>query len=465
MHRSRFLFPLILVILPFLQGGCGNKEKIAVSNQVNIVLITIDTLRADRLGCYGYDPHISNRIDALASRGVQFNNCMSQSSFTPASHASILTGQNPYRHGLRTIEGGKPYKLRRDQETLATLLKKAGYRTAAVISAFMVEKEKYGLANGFEFYEQSFYKKGATEDFDQQKQNIDTRRSQTLAQRRADVTTTIALDWLREVVKDPFFLWVHYFDVHETFLIPPMIPGVFEYSIEGPLTDVHDQMYDVEIRYVDLMIGKLVDELYQLGLGKDTLIVLTSDHGQGMGDHDYYYHGARLYREQLHIPLIFSGASTPAGRKIQNLVRSIDIMPTILDLIGYPDEYRPKDIEGKSMLRLWENPNAMDADTLIAYGETAYPKEIYGKSPLFSIIQDNMKLIYHSEVPDESEFYDLTLDPHELNNIYSKEQEREREFIGTIRRLQAGTSFDVKHKKKREDKESEELLKSLGYLN
>jgi len=462
--RKRLLLALAVC---FVSGsatifGCGEGRKISVESEMNVLLITIDTLRADHLGCYGYDKRVSKMIDALASQGVQFNNCMSQSPITPVSHASILTGQNPYRHGVRTLEGGEPHKLGADHFTLATLLKDASYQTAAFISSVPLVRERYGLDNGFDVYEQSFYE---AIEFDQATQQPDSRRDRNPTQRRADLTTSLAIEWLHGIEEGPFFAWIHYFDVHETYLIPPMIPGVFMYSIEGPLTDIHPQMYDVELRFVDMMIEKLIGKLYEMGLGRNTLIVLTSDHGQGLGDHDYHYHGERLYQEQIHIPLLFVGGSIPSGVKSDRLVRSIDIVPSVLDVLGYPPKSIPAGIEGNSLRGLWEAEGAPPKDVSAAYSETLYPIEAHGKPPIFSIVDGDFKLISHGEANAENELFNLSSDPAELNNIISEHPEHGDRLMEMIANLQAGTTIDVKPTTGKRDKESEALLKSLGYLN
>ena len=446
-----------------VQIGCGQSQSISVGNEANVLLITIDTLRADHLRCYGYSKPTSPTIDALARKGVQFDNCVSQSPVTPVSHASILTGQNPYRHGVRTITGGRPYKLDRDHTTLATLLKAAGYQTAAFISAFPLEKSKYGLDNGFDLYEQSFFREGA-EDFKQEDQKTDFSRKQTPVQRRADLTTSLAIDWLRRLDQEPFFLWIHYFDPHETYLIPPMIPGVFTYSFDPPLTDIHLQLYDTEIMFVNLMIKELINELYNLGIGEDTLIVLTSDHGQGLGDHDYYYHGLKLYQEQIHVPLIFSGKSIPSGLNVGDLTATVDIVPTVLDVLRYPSEELPTDLDGISLRSSWENRTDIEAEDRMAYSETAYPKEMFGKSPIFSMIRGDEKLIHHPESKSKNTMYNLAKDPDELDDMLKEQPELAEELLLELRELQRGTTFDVKQVKKGEDKKSDALLKSLGYL-
>ncbi len=453
---------LVVICASTVVTACGRTENIAVENPMNVLLITIDTLRSDHLGCYGYEQDISPNIDMLANRGILFERTISQSSVTPVSHASILTGQNPYRHGVRSITGGAPHKLARDHATLSNLLQHADYRTAAFISAMTLEKRRYGLDGGFEVYEQSFYGKGA-EDLDQGKQGVDTRRSQNLAQRRADTTTNLAVDWLRQTAGQPFFLWVHYFDPHETFLIPPILPGVLTYTIDGPLADVDARMYDIEIKFVDLMIGYLIGELFNHGVGHNTLIVLTSDHGQGLGDHNYHEHGMHLYQEQIHIPLILVGETLPKGIRLNVLARSIDIVPTVLDILGYPPQHIP-DMDGTSLQPYWKGVGDASPQSM-AYSESYYPKETYDLSPVISVIKGEWKLIYRSEAEKESELYNLTEDPLELDNVFLSEPERSREFIELISRLQGDSNVVRMRADEDLDEETRKLLKSLGYLD
>lgn len=442
---------------------CADTPRISAKNQMNVVLITIDTLRADHLRCYGYGSPISRNIDALAARGARFNRCISQSSMTPASHASIFTGQNPYLHGVRTISGGEPYKLADDHFTLATLLKNVGYDTAAFISTAALDKEAYGLDSGFDVYEQSFSEE-KSEDEGLEGRRVSPAIRQNSTQRRADATTSLAVEWLGDAGEKPFFLWVHYFDPHETFLVPPMIPGVFTYTYEKPLTDIHPQMYDIEISFVDLMIDNLIDELVRSSLLQNTLIVLTSDHGQGLGDHNYGYHGQKLYQEQIHVPLIFVGEPIPRGLKLDALVRSIDITPTILDYLGYPERHIPGEIEGISLRGLIEGRVEEKSAPTIAYSETSSPKVRYQRSPLFSLIESDDKLIYHSEEPEKSELYDLARDPLETENLFHQRPARSRELIEKIEQLQEKTTVDLDHIVVDQDKSRRDKLKALGYL-
>lgn len=275
----------------------------------------------------------------------------------------------------------------------------------------------------------------------------------------------MALDWLNKAGDEPFFLWLHYFDPHETYLLPPMIPGVFTYTIEQPLTDIHLQLYDVEIKFVDLMIADVLRALSRLGLMENTLIVLTSDHGQGLGDHDYWYHTHRLYQEQIHVPLIFTGKSIPNGARIDNLVRSVDIVPTVLDLLEYPVENIPPGIDGVSLRSMFEGQANTGRKKLTAYSETSEPKVRDGESPLFSIIENEFKLIYQSESPNKIEMYNLADDALEKNDVYSIESEQAKELLTTIERLQEATSIDLSHIGKKQEKEWEDKLKSLGYIN
>jgi arylsulfatase A-like enzyme len=199
-------------------------------------------------------------------------------------------------------------------------------------------------------------------------------------------------------------------------------------------------------------------------MGENTVIILTSDHGQGLGDHDYYYHGLKLYQEQLHVPLIFSGKSIPSGLKVDDLTATVDIVPTVLDILGYPSEEFPTDLDGRSLRGLWENSKDVGAQEQVAYSETAYPKERHGSSPLFSIIRGNDKFIHLPESKAENSLYNLAEDPGELNNVLKERPEIGEELLHELGKLQRGSTFDVKQVKMGEDKKSEALLKSLGYL-
>ncbi|MBI5118369.1 sulfatase [Candidatus Poribacteria bacterium] len=454
------IFLLLALSATLLQ--CADRPQVSVKNEMNVLLITIDTLRADHLGCYGYTQHVSPSIDALAHRGVLFSNCISQCPMTPTSHASILTGQDPYRHGVREFLSKR---LKRDTPTLATLLKNAGYQTAAFVSAYSLEKQKYGLDNGFDVYDQSFCEEQDAEHFDQEKQRVNSQRQQNPVQRRADLTASLAVDWLRRIDKRPFFLWVHYFDPHETVLVPPIIPGLFEYSVKGPLTPVHLQMYDVEIRFVDLILNTLTSELFKMGLGQNTLIVLTSDHGQGLDNHNYEYHTRALYQEQIHIPLILAGKPIPVGVKVDALARSTDILPTVLDILGYPDDKIPLNFDGRSLRTFWENTGREKPAEVTAYSETLYSKLRSGGSPMYSMIDGDMKLIYHAEAQYKNEMYDLARDPLEMNNIFTQQPKHAKKLIGEINSLLKGTTISTQRAKAGQDKDWENKLKSLGYMN
>ena len=188
-----------------------------------------------------------------------------------------------------------------------------------------------------------------------------------------------------------------------------------------------------------------------------------------MGDHGYFYHGEKLYQEQLRIPLIIVGESIAKATKIDNLVRSIDIVPTILDILGYPPEKIPADIDGESLRNLWDkqgDENALSrGGDRVGYSESSYPKETYGRSPIFSVIDNDIKFIYHPESREDNELFDLSADKAELNNIISERPELARELLKEINRLQAGTVLEVEHRKDDGGGKSRSLLKSLGYLN
>jgi arylsulfatase A-like enzyme len=294
----------------------------------NVLLVTLDTTRADRLGCYGCTKPTSANLDRLAERGVLFTRAVAQAAVTPVSHASIFTGQNPYTHGLRVMHGLEENRLRESCVTLAEVLQAAGYRTAAFVSAFPVT-QRFGLHQGFETFDADFL-----HDSPQRIVSpggiVNTGRNQ----RGADETTDLALRWLAQT-PEPFLLWLHYFDPHDARLVPP---GEFMSRYPTPAGDVKDRLravYDIEVGFMDTHIGRVLEQLKQSGRFENTIIVAVADHGEGLGDHDWWTHGI-LYEEQIRVPLILCGPSVPAGRRNDFVVRTIDILPTILELAGIP---------------------------------------------------------------------------------------------------------------------------------
>jgi arylsulfatase A-like enzyme len=396
--------------------SCGENSAIAEKPPSSLVLITMDTTRADHLGIYGYPGNTSPRIDALAARASVFTKAISQAAVTPVSHASILTGLYPYHHNLRVMHGTFENTLGDSQSTIAEVLRDRGYATAAFVSAFPLSA-RFGFSQGFEVFDEDFVGESSLAEAITKEGVVTTGQ----VQRGAGDTTDRAIAWLRDI-EGPFFLWLHYFDPHDDQLLPPAD------FLEGFPTPVDDErkrlraLYDIEIAYMDRQIGRVVDTLGELGLLESSVLALTSDHGEGLGDHDWWSHGI-LYQEQIRVPLVIAASDTGSGQRVDSLVRSIDIAPTLLELIGIPKEQQPE-YDGQSLVDLMTGK--VDDLSLSAYSDSVNTLS-YELSPnitdtksdmLFSVILDGRwKYIHHLDFQPNNELYDLTRDPGELKNI------------------------------------------------
>lgn len=446
-------------LIPSFSMNSTNKSSSYFSGKKpNIVLITIDTLRADHLQCYGYAKDISPNIDHLAEKGILFSNTISQASTTPVSHASILTGLYPYHHGLRYLHGGNHYELENNVITLAEILQDRGYRTAAFISAFPLISERYNLSQGFEYYDEDFtiYDNTVNCPLCKLKGLVNTGKSQ----RRSDETNKKVFEWLEDHGGERFFIWIHYFDPHDSLLIPPE-----EFLRKFPsLKDNHEntvEMYDIDIAYSDYQFGELWNKVKKSGIDENTIFILTSDHGQGLNDHDYWSHAKKLYQEQIHIPLIIKYSKLPQGRKISGITRTVDIVPTIMDILCLSiSEYQ---FDGISLLPYIMEGKALP--DLSAYSETHYPRILNGDSPLFSVIDNKWKFIYHSEKEEVSQLFDLKIDPKESKNVIEKHLELKQRFKNYLQKENVFIDENSMPKQQSIEKDVLEKLKSLGYLD
>jgi arylsulfatase A-like enzyme/Tfp pilus assembly protein PilF len=291
----------------FVLSSCSRHSS--PQKQPNLLLITIDTLRADHLGCYGDSQVQTPYIDRLAREGVLFTQAFTPVPITLPSHVSIFTGDYPPSHGVRN---NGTFILNPSAITLTEVLKQNGYRTEAVVSSYTLDS-CFGLDQGFEFYD---------DDFSQNQSGPSILHNERIG----GETTQRALQWLDQHHQEKFFLWLHYFDPHA------------DYNPPEPFhTRYRKNLYDGEIAYTDQCLGKVLDKLDQLHLLDQTLIVLTADHGEGLGDHKERTHGFFIYDSTLRVPLIFRyPARFHSHRTVKSLVRTIDIMPTILEALSVP---------------------------------------------------------------------------------------------------------------------------------
>ncbi len=411
-----------------MAAGC--ERAASPRDRPNVLLITLDTTRADRLSCYGYAERTSENLDGLAESGVLFTHAVAQAAVTPVSHASILTGQDPYTHGLRVMHGREGNRLRESCTTLAEVFRGVGYRTAAFVSAFPVA-ERFGLHQGFETFDADFVIDGP-DVLVSGDGVVNTGKNQ----RRADETTDRALAWLAKAA-EPFFLWLHYFDPHDPQLRPP---NEFMQAHPLPLTPLPDRLralYDAEIRYMDQQIGRVLDNLRQSGRLDDMVIVVVADHGEGLGDHEWWTHGI-LYQEQIRVPLIVRAPAASAGKKVDYLVRTIDIMPTVLELAGVSRDKFPT-MDGASLVPLLAG-DAGDPGR-VAYADSInmltyhFTSEIADEKNdmLFAVTDGTWKYIHHALRPEESELYNLAHDPHERVNLFASRPTEVEQLLDNLR--------------------------------
>lgn len=399
----------------------------------NVVLVTLDTTRADHLGAYGYAAARTPALDRLARDGVLFERAMAAAPTTLPAHVSLMTGRNPAAHGVRN--NGMP--LGSDVPTLAAAFRDAGYRTGAFVSAFVLD-ERFGVNRGFETYDDAL--------------DPPQGRSNDALERRGDRTVTAAMAWLREnasgapdyakpAPQTPFFLWVHLYDPHDP------------YDAPAPVATGAASPYDGEIAFVDSAVGTLLAALEQQGLTGNTIVAAIGDHGESLGEHGEATHGMFVYDAAMHVPALLAWPGhLPANTRVAPLVRSIDLGPTLLDLAGRPPL---PGAAGSSLAPLVRGTGAAPAS---AYGETYFPQLFMNWAPLRSLREGRWKFI---EAPS-LELYDTDADPGETANLADREPDR----VGRMRRaLRAQLAAEERPAAAAgPDRDTQRKLAALGYV-
>jgi arylsulfatase A-like enzyme/tetratricopeptide (TPR) repeat protein len=392
----------------------------------DVLLVTIDTLRADRVGCYGRRAALTPVLDGLAARGVRFEVAVAHAPLTAPSHASILTGLTPLGHGVR--DNGA-YVLPEGVRSVAEDFRQAGYRTAGFVSGFPL-KRRFGFDRGFETYD------------DQLPRGKDARRT-AYVERTADRTTDAALHWLETASaagspRKPFFLWVHYFDPHAPYEAPAE-------AMAGAASP-----YDGEVAFVDSQLGRLLRRVEEEAKGTPTLVLVTADHGESLGEHGEDTHGIFLYDSTLRVPFLLAGPGVPAGGAPRTVARGIDVAPTLLDYAGLP----AKGMEGRSLRPAASGETLPDEP---AYAESLHSQLQYGWAPLHAWRTAKHKLI---EAP-RPELYDLAADPAEARDLSARDTSR---VEGMRRELQRAMAKDTPSAAQAVDPETAERLAALGYV-
>lgn len=392
----------------------------------DVLLITIDTLRADRLGSYGHAEASTPVLDDLARRGARFEEAIAPVPLTLPSHASILTGVTPLVHGVRDNAG---FALGAAPPTLAEALRDAGYETAAFVSGFPLHR-RFGLARGFASYDDRFPRG-------------DDPSRPPYVERRADHTIAAATRWLggqSQGTGRPVFVWLHLFDPHAPYEAP---------APHGSRSLVHP--YDAEIAFVDRQIGLFLAAWRSARGPRTPVVLVTADHGEGLGEHDEPTHGLFIYDSTIRVPLIVAGPGVPVGRVVKGAVQLIDVAPTLLDLAGRP---AMPGTEGRSLREAMTSGHAPDEP---AYAESLFGRLGFGWAPLHGWRHRGLMFI---EAP-RPELYDVTRDPGQLTNLVAQRAHE----VGRMRRaVHAALARAPEARPAAAGRDTAERLRSLGYV-
>jgi arylsulfatase A-like enzyme/Flp pilus assembly protein TadD len=404
----------------------------AATDPPNVILITLDTVRADRMGFLGAKLGLTPQLDALASQGVVFEHAYSQAPITPVSHATILTGTFPQYHGIRNFGDRLPPSI----PFLPEILHAQGYHTGAFVGSIILDP-KNGFASGFErgfdVYNAGFHRQKTGE------------RREASMQRRGEVTLGYVLEWLGQRKKGPFFLWFHLWDAHDPYNPPEPFRSRFP---KAP--------YNGCIAYVDATVGKLLDYLRKQGLYDNTLIAVAADHGESLGDHGELTHSIFLYDATIHVPLLLKlSGNRSVGQRVSSAASLVDLAPTILEALG---QTPPPAMQGRSLLPVIGNPHPLNRPSF-ATGD--HSERSFGWSALVSVRMGS-KLYVRAPSP---ELYDLASDPGATTNLYPGNHAAAVRFAiqvdNFVKRMGTGAPQALQDGL---DEKSREKLSALGYM-
>jgi arylsulfatase A-like enzyme len=442
----RRLVPALLVLAGAACGEKGERPR-------RVVLVSIDTLRADHLGLYGYSRPTSPTLDALASESTVFDDATSASPWTLPSHASLLTGLYPSRHGLVSHERYLPSSV----ETLAQRFSRAGYHTAAVVNSHNLSPT-FGLDRGFQQY------RYVEEEADQREPST--------------AITDQAMDWLAGAGDSPMFLFLHYYDVHSDYVSLPKYEQAFLAPYDGvadgttaqlvahregrivldPAKDAGNLIdrYDAGIRQMDDEIGRLLRFLDERGMSADTLLVLTSDHGEEFFEHGGVLHGQTQYQEVLRVPLLVRGPGAP-HKRISIPVSLVDVFPTLLALSGLP---APDALDGVSLLPLLTSSDGRIADRAL-FSEADHNDV---EDDITRAVRYRSFKLHYNRLTGEYRLFDLEHDPRERHDLASEQKSAVAALSERLTRFMASARTPVSVPQRTLSPEEIEKLRSLGYL-
>jgi choline-sulfatase len=395
-------------------------------NELNLVVITLDTFRADRLGAYGSRRGLTPHLDRFANEAVLFETTDSVAPLTLPAHASLFTGRFPTGHGVH--ENADVLRDGRGGDTLAEVLTRSGLQTGAFVATTVLDASR-GLNRGFSHYDAVLPRRDAY--------------GRQHGRRRADEVVARAVQWLDVVASSRFFAWLHFYDAHAPYEPP------------APYRDAHRHPYDGAVAFIDAQIGQLLDILERRGLLDRTVVVVVGDHGESLGDHGEWTHGLFVYESVLHVPLMIRApGSGLRGRRVSGVTRSVDVMPTVLELLGIRHE---GPIDGESLLPLV----AGERRDLRAYAENLYPHSQFGWSTVRALRSQRFKVIDTAR----PELYDLQHDPEERQNLFESRRDVAEPLL---RRLQRDEYLSIdRHgpEPRAVDLELQRRLGALGYVS
>lgn len=459
------------------------------TDKPHVLLVTLDTCRADRIGAYGNQRIDTPHLDRLATTGALFENAVAPVPSTLPAHTSLMTAQYPALHG---VHDNGIYFLEPGSITLAERLQEAGYSTAAFVSAYVLD-EHFGIGQGFEVYDDAMdlpLKAMKKEWLEQEK---DPDRQQWLRhlaapyQRRAEATTRAAIDWLENAPQQPLFLWVHYFDPHMPYDAPEPYGAQYDPDYEGPADGQEgtfwklyrssqwsdrDQQhmiarYDGEIAYMDHWFGELQKAFEDLGLADNLFTAVVGDHGESFGEHQIVWeHNAVLYESVVHVPLLLHHSTIPAGRRIDKVVRALDVAPTLLDYLGLQPLASSHGQSLRPLLRAGAANVDFDEGVLL---QALRERQVTpSESSLIGFREGNHKLILtldRNEQVVARELFDLERDPREkesyLDQYLSAARSLESRALSvyrTLHRMRGALPLQAV------DPVTEDALRALGYV-
>lgn len=421
---------LFLTLAAALSGAQTQRHASnrSISSKPDILLVTIDTVRADHVGCYGAHGASTPTIDALAADGIRFEHAISQVPLTWPSHASLLTGTYPFHNGVQDFTG---QPLSAQFRTLAEVFHDHGYATAAVVSSFVLDRT-WGLARGFDSYDDAF---AGTEFLN---------KDLALVERPAKDSVDRAISWLAKPRSKPFFLWLHLYDPHSPYNPPEPFRSRFK-----------EHLYDGEIAYADSEVGRLIAWLNAHGRYSNTAVILTSDHGESLGDHGEKEHGFFIYDSTVRVPLVVKLPNKIRRREktIEDPVELTAIAPTLLKIAGLSDVIT-KQFDSASLL------SPRQPNSALAYSETFYPFSSFGWSPLRGLRSERFRYV---QAP-RPELYDIGADPAETRNLVASSppmlpamQQKLQELANTAPRSTSSATAAS-------DPSVQDKLRALGYV-